>query len=223
MICSQVNILFCDFLVYPANVATPYMALKQSLCSLSIGKIFFVQMSGEQGTYIRDERLINEIAINDQYQTATLYENTVYRLNVQLECGRQSACDLSQNIKVWIDFNDDGHDGAESRIFPHSRSNNYKSDGVYDLEINIPYIDNSNTRAGPHRMRLTVTPSEEYQRDCGYAASPETRDYTVNIIPKAAYAYAGKCLTLHIEEIFFTHIALFHHFKNRLPIQSAHN
>jgi hypothetical protein len=72
-------------------------------------------------------------------------------------------------------------------------------------------------------MRLTVTPSEEYQRDCGYAASPETRDYTVNIVPKAAYAYAGKCLTLHIEEIFFTHIALFHHFKNRLPIQSAHH
>ena len=58
-----------------------------------------------------------------------------------------------------------------------------------------PYIDGRNTKTGPHRMRLTVTPSKEYQRDCGIIEYPETRDYTINIVPKARYP--GKSLPVY--------------------------
>ncbi len=183
------------------------MQVKNSMCSVNIGKLFFVQMSGEQGTSIRDERRMDEISSDDQnrqYQSVTLFENTVYRLNVQTECDRQLnqdtyPCDLSQNVNVWIDFNGDGLDETESRVFPRSSSSNSISDSTYDLEINIPYIDGRNTISGAHRMRLTITPNEEYQRSCGYNDNPETREYTVNIVPKVAYAYPGKYLTIYIE------------------------
>jgi hypothetical protein len=65
--------------------------------------------------------------------------------------------------------------------------------GIYDFEIHIPGIDEQITRSGSHRMRIVVTPSEEYRKKCGNIDSSETREYTVNVIPKAAYR--GNMLT----------------------------
>jgi hypothetical protein len=207
MICSKLDVLFCKFLLVPINIATPYMVLKKSLCSLNIGKISLVQMAGEHGSYIRDDTQSNVISNNEQNRqhiTVTLYEDTNYRLHVQFYCDRQSgrdsfqsSCDLSQNVKAWIDFNDNGYDddGGESRVSTRSLSNNYKAGGTHDVEIYVPYIDGMNTKTGPHRMRLTVMPSNEYQRDCGIIEYPETRDYTINIVPKARYP--GKSLSVY--------------------------
>jgi hypothetical protein len=88
-------------------------------------------------------------------------------------------------VNVFIDFNNDArYDEAESRV-PHRwplRSS--MPLGIYDLEIDIPIIDGQNTKSGPHRMRIVVMPSEEYHRKCGHTDYRETREYTVNIIPK---------------------------------------
>jgi hypothetical protein len=181
------------------------MVLKKSLCSLNLGKIALVQMTGEHGSYIRDDVQTNGISNNEQNRqhiTVTLYEDTTYRLHVQFYCDRQSSrdsfqssCDLSQNVKAWIDFNDNGYDDdGESRVSTRSLSNNYKAGGTHDVEIYVPYIDDSNTKNGPHRMRLTVIPSEEYQRDCGIIEYPETRDYTIDIVPKARYPGKSLCV-----------------------------
>jgi len=200
LICLTYDILFCEFLVVPVDIGSPYMALKQSRCSLSIGKIALVQMAGEQGSYIRDDIQTNAISNNEQNRqqvTVTLYEDTTYRLHVQFNCDRQSACDLSQNVNAWIDFNDDGYDeDGESRVSTRPSSNNYNTGGTHDVEVYVPSIDGWRTKTGPHRMRLTVTPSEEYQRDCGSIDYPETRDYTINIVPKARYP--GKSLSVEL-------------------------
>jgi len=171
------------------------------MCSLSIGRIIFVQMAGEHGSYIRDDIANN--GQNQQYITVTLYEDTTYRLNVKFDCSRQDSrnsfqnpCDLYQNVNAWIDFNDNGYeDDGESRVSSQSGSNGYMSGGSYDLEIYVPYADGRNTIAGPHRMRLTVTPTEEYLRDCGTVEYPESREYTVNIVSKGRYP--GKSMSIY--------------------------
>ncbi|CAF1360183.1 unnamed protein product, partial [Rotaria sordida] len=43
-------------------------------------------------------------------------------------------------------------------------------------------VDERTTKSGPHRMLLTVTPSAEYQRECGDFPYKETREYSVNVI-----------------------------------------
>jgi hypothetical protein len=155
-------------------------------------------MTGEHDSYIQDNIRTNTISNNDQnqqYITVSVYEGTTYQLYVQFNCNgkqfnrgsRENVCNPSQKIIVWIDFNDNDFDDGESRVFPNSVSNDKISGGTYNLEINIPYTDGRNTRAGRHRMRITATPSEEYQRVCGTADYQETRDYTINIITKATY------------------------------------
>jgi hypothetical protein len=191
------------FLLVPADIAAPYMLLKKSTCSLNIGKIVLVQMVGEYESRIQDDTRANAILNDDQNRqslTVTLYEDTIYRLHVQLDCGGQlgrdpfgNVCDLSQNVNVWIDFNDNGFDNAERRVLRRPSSNSYISSGTYDLEISIPLIDGRNTKAGLHRMRLAVMPSKKYRRECGTVKYKETREYTVNIVPKATYP--GKSLS----------------------------
>ena len=43
-------------------------------------------------------------------------------------------------------------------------------------------------RSGHHRMRIVVTASEEYRKKCGRTDYSETREYTVNVVPRATYA-----------------------------------
>ena len=174
------------------------MVLKQSRCSLNIGRIILVEISGEFQSRIHDDVRTNAIGVNNEYReelTVMLYEEMTYRLQVQVKCNRQSdgnmlqdRCDLSQNVKVWIDLNDNEYDDGESRILQHVRPNINVLSNTYDLELYIPPIDGRNIRAGSHHMHVSVVPNEEYQRECGTVQYPETREYTVNILPKATHS-----------------------------------
>ncbi|CAF1296948.1 unnamed protein product, partial [Didymodactylos carnosus] len=169
---------------FPVDIATPYMVLK-SRCALCINKIGLVQMAGEYGSRIQDDTRTNAILNDARYLTVTVYEETMYQLHVQLDCGGQpggdpsdNPCSRSLSVSVWIDFDNNGLDDAESRALRRSWSNNDIPNGAYDLGIHIPSIDGRNTKSENHRMRLTVMPTEEYQRDCGNIGYKETRDYT---------------------------------------------
>ncbi len=197
---------FCEFLLVPINIATPGTILKQSPCNLNIGKIVLVQITGAYGSQIQDDTRTNAISNDDQYQqyqTVTLYEDTTYPLHVQLNCNRKSrknsvqrTCSLSQKVNVWIDFNDNGYDDRESQVLRRARPNGNIPGNTYDLQLHIPTIDGRNTKAGSHRMRITVTPSEKYQGDCGTVNYQEAREYTVNIVPKATYSGNLVCLLI---------------------------
>jgi hypothetical protein len=155
-----------------------------------------VLMAGQQGTEIRDETPTNG-AIGDyqnrNYNTVTLYESTVNILRIQLDCAQQYrddsldyGCILAYHIDVWIDLNDDGKfDEVENRVHHRSLIHSQGPRGTYDLEICIPLIDGTNRKAGPHRMHLSLLPSEDYRKKCGNTDYSETREYTVNIVPKA--------------------------------------
>jgi hypothetical protein len=166
-------------------------------------------MAGEKGTHIRDDIPTNTALSENQnrhHLAVTLNENTVYRLRIQLDCRSYSSkgpsesnCNLAQDVNVWIDLNNDGQfDQTETRV-PH-RWPLYSSMplGIYDFEISIPVINEYNMRSGEHRMRIVVTPSEEYRRKCGHTDYSETREYTVNIVPKAT-TYGGNMLLLITE------------------------
>jgi hypothetical protein len=166
------------------------------LCSLTSAKIMFVLMIGQQGTEIRDETPTNtaiSIYRNRQHMSATLYESTVNVLRIQLDCSQQYrddsldyGCSLGYQINVWIDLNDDEKfDEVENRVHHRSLIQGQGPRGTYDLEICIPLIDDTNTRAGPHRMRISLMTSEDYRKKCDNTGYSETREYTVNVIPKA--------------------------------------
>ncbi|CAF4390889.1 unnamed protein product, partial [Rotaria sp. Silwood2] len=153
-------------------------------------------MAGQQNTEIRDETPTNAMINDYQNQhhfTVTLYESTVNVLRIQLDCAQQSqvnsldnGCRLVYHVEVWIDLNDDGKfDELENRVLHRLLVPNRESRGIYDLEICIPRIDGINTKAGRHRMHLSLTPSEDYRKTYINADYKETRKYTVNIIPKA--------------------------------------
>lgn len=170
------------------------MTLKKSTCQLNVGRIARVQMTGEEGSYILDDRRKNTNDQNRQYLTITLYEDTTYRLNIQFLCGRQlnrasasTICDVDQNINVWIDFNDNGFEESERRIVSYSSSDRYRSSGQYDLDISIPSIDERYIKSGYHRMRLSATINKDYRRTCSKVRIRQIRDYTVHILPKARY------------------------------------
>ena len=148
-------------------------------------------MTGADGSSIRDERKRNSIPNDDPNRNnliVTFYENSNYRLNIQLNCERQTnLCDVDQNVDVWIDFNDNGFDQSERRTGRFSPSNVNQFSGQFQMDISIPSIDRRYIQSGFHRMRVNVTPTEEYQRDCGYTQRAQTRDYTVNLIQKTTY------------------------------------
>ncbi|CAF5113338.1 unnamed protein product [Rotaria magnacalcarata] len=156
-----------------------------------------VHISGELGTQLRDETTtIANIATSDNRNrhdfAVTLYADAAYQVRIQLDCSRQYDSDLLQvdcnfahHVNVWIDLNDDGQfDESENRIYHQSSVNTETSGDMYDLQIFIPIIDDTTTKAGQHRMRLSVTRSEAYRRQCGNADHVETREYTVKIIPR---------------------------------------
>jgi hypothetical protein len=172
---------------------------------MSIGKIVLILMMGVQETQIRDETPTNDalgVTYNRNYLTVTLYEDTTNVLHIQLDCAQQYRvdsvefdCSRAHHVDVWIDLNGDGEfDDTENRVRHRSSINNQLSRSTNDLQISIPEIDDTNTKSGSHRMRIKLTPSEDYRLKCGNTDYSETREYTVNIIPRIAYA--GKICSL---------------------------
>lgn len=162
-------------------------------------------MAGERGSEIRDDKpastLLNDYQ-NQHHLAVTIHENTVYLLRVQLDCAWQlntdlfeHGCNLAQDVNVWIDLNNDGR-FDESEIGAPYRwpVTSYMPQGVYDLQIYAPLIDSKYMRTGQHRMRLVVASSENYRRICGRTDYNETRDYTVNIIPRTGYLGKYYCV-----------------------------
>ena len=168
-------------------------------------------MTGERGTQIRDDMptnaLIND-SQNQHHMAVTLYESTVYLLRIRLDCSWQlnsdlfdNGCNLAQDVNVWIDLNDDGEfDESEIRAPHRWPVTSYMADGIYDLQISIPEIDDKYIKTGRHRMRLVVMPSENYRRICGHADYNETREYTINIVPRMKYP--GKYSSVYCWSLF---------------------
>jgi hypothetical protein len=163
-------------------------------------------MTGEQNTEIHDETPMNDalsVYYNRHHVTIGLYEDTMNMLHIVVDCTRQSHidsvesdCSLAHYVDTWIDLNDDGEfDDTENRVRHRSLKNNQLLRSTYDLQISIPEIDGRNTKSGSHRMRIKLSTSEDYRLKCDNADYSETREYTVNIIPRIAYA--GKnCLQI---------------------------
>jgi hypothetical protein len=166
-------------------------------------------MAGEQGTQIRDNIPLNTLLSENQnrhHLAVSLHENTIYRLRIQLDCQERAGgglpdikCNFAQDVNVFIDFNNDERfDETESRVPHRWPLRSTLPLGIYDFEIEIPAIDRLNTRSGSHRMRIVVTPSEEYRRKCGSTDYRDTKEYTINIIPRAV-AHRGNMFLLIIE------------------------
>lgn len=181
----------------PRAIATPYGVLQRARCALCINKIGLVELDGEHGSRIHED-IRTLILSNDgrgrQSVTAQVYEGSNYRLSVQLDCGGQlssdladSPCSRSLSIAVWIDYNDNNYNDEQSQLLIRSWSPNDAPTGIYSLDIRVPGIDNSVTKRGPHRMTLTVTPSDEYVRECGAFPYQETRQYTIDVLPRQIY------------------------------------
>lgn len=202
----------CDLATFLVDVKLPYLTLADNVCSLSNGRIALVIMAGEQGTQIRDNILTNTLLSENQnrhHLAVTLYENTIYRLRIQLDCyqisggnSRETNCNLAQDVDVSIDFNNDGRfDETEGRVPQRWPLRSAMPLGIYDFEIDIPVIDRMKTIHGPHRMRIVVVPSEEYRRKCGNTDYRETREYTINVISRTTPR--GSTLFLNTREISF--------------------
>ncbi|UJR23071.1 hypothetical protein I4U23_026095 [Adineta vaga] len=190
----------------PAPIATNFggyeldkshLLLKNSMCTQSLGKILLVQMTGEHGSNIQDDLRTGGYASDyqdRQYPAVTLYEGTTYRLHLEFDCGQarnrypsENNCDLSQNINVWIDFDDDNSYDTENLVSPRTRPTNYISGNSYNVDIRIPTIDGRTIRSGTHRMSIGVIPTDAYLSTCGAGNFQSKREYTVNLVPKATY------------------------------------
>ena len=154
-----------------------------------------VLVGGEHETFIRDDASTNTAisGYNSRDKTAvTLFGDTIYLIRVRLDCPSPNGgdsleidCNLAHHVNVWIDLNDDGkYDESESRVHHRATIDEESPGHGYDLQIIIPVIDGTYTKAGQHRMRLGVMRSEAYRRNCGDAGHSDTREYTVNIIPR---------------------------------------
>lgn len=151
-------------------------------------------MAGEKGTEIRDDlpRISeNSPYENEHHQAVTLFENTIYLIRVQLDCRTQldteltrTGCNLAQDVFIAIDRNHDGRFDETEMGTPYRWPvTSYMAEGVYDLQLHVPTIQDTYTRQETSRMRIFVLPSNYYIRNCGYTAYNETREYEVTVIP----------------------------------------
>ena len=152
-------------------------------------------MTGELGTHIRDDTPLNTLVSPNQnrhHLAVTLYENTVYRIRIQLDCDRPTSkgiydtnCNLAREVNAWIDVNNDERfDETEGRFLNRGPLRTSVGLGLYDFEISIPAIDGRILRSGTHRVRISVSPNKEYQDKCGQNGNTELREYTFNIIAR---------------------------------------
>lgn len=138
-----------------------------------------ILLTGQDNSEIRDQ--------NQYHGNVTLYESSVYVLRIRLDCVKQyqSDCNLSYDINAWIDFNDDENfDDFENRVHPHALMLGKEQDGFHNLEISTPKLDGVKTKLGQHRMSLNIKPNVDNRKICHDQDYSETREYTVNIIPK---------------------------------------
>ena len=165
---------------------------------MNTGRISLVIMAGERGTEIRDDKPTNALLNSYQNQhhlAVTIYEHTVYLIRIQLDCSWQldrelfeNGCNLAQDVHIWIDLNNDGRFDESEMGTPYRWPvTSYMAQGIYDMQLYIPSLDNKYLRTGPHRMRIVVQHSESYRLICGLIDYNETRDYTINIIPRTGY------------------------------------
>jgi hypothetical protein len=195
----------------PSNIIIRDPIIRDPICSQNAGKITLVIMAGEKGTEIRDDKGAT-VLLNDyrsrHHLAVTIYEHTVYLFRVQLDCAWQlntelfaHGCNLAQDVNVWIDLNNDGRfDESEMGVPYRWPVTSYMPHGIYDIQLNIPLIDGRYMRTGQHRMLLSVLSSEDYRRICGRIDYNETREYSVNIIPRSGYV--GKYFSIYWWTIF---------------------
>lgn len=185
-----------ECLLFVVIAIVPPLKKGNSDCSVGPARIMLISMLGHQDTEIRDRTPANAAisdSQNQRHSNVTLYENSVNVLRMQLDCGQQprdelvnDSCSLTYHINVWIDLNDDGTlDDFENRVIHRSLVSSQGQRGLYDLEVCVPAIDGTHTKAGRHRMHLSLMPNEDYRRACGSVDYRETREYTVHVIPKA--------------------------------------
>lgn len=190
------NVTIVKYKTESANIGIPLMRLSDNVCSQVNSKVVLVIMAGELGTHIRDDTPLNTIIRDNQdrhHMGITLYENTIYRIRIQLDCDQSSSrstyhqnCNLAQDVNVFIDFNNDGvFDESETRV--NDRWPLYTSVGlgIYDLDLPIPNLGERGLRGGSHRMRVVVKSSDEYVYKCRSSGYQETREYSVNVIPRS--------------------------------------
>jgi hypothetical protein len=155
-------------------------------------------MAGEKGTQIRDDTPPNPLLgdyQSEHHKAVTIFEHTVYLIRIQLDCSWQlnpelfeKGCNLAQDVNVWIDLNDDGrYDESEIGAPYRWPVTSYLPEGIYDMQIYVPTIDSRYMTNRQHRMRIVVLDNENYRRTCGRTDYTETREYMVNIIPRARY------------------------------------
>ncbi|CAF3002432.1 unnamed protein product [Rotaria sp. Silwood2] len=175
-------------------------------CSEGNNAIFMVKLLGEQNTEILDEtkKCSSTNNYNDRSDIAvTLFDNTVYGLQIELCCVKQSDydnlssqdssvfqthCDNARYLGVWIDFNDDGtFDERTERLAPNDWYREDPQMTRYDLSIAIPGIDDRYYFSGQHRMRIVLSQDERNRKPCQATGYGEVRDYTVQIMQTTAH------------------------------------
>lgn len=165
--------------------------LKDPFCSLNPGQVIFIEIQGEEGTKIDDKTQTN-IINNPQDFIVTLYEQSINIVRIKMDCNGEYLsksikyhCRHAYHVVIWIDLNNNGiFDNIEKRIEHRSSINTNISQDTYHLQISIPTIDGINTKIGKHNMKIKIIPSKLYKRKCEKSSYSETRQYTVNIIPK---------------------------------------
>lgn len=197
------NITIVRYKVPDNEIGISYLKLSDDVCSQTNSKVVLVIMTGELGTHIRDDTALKTIVRETQnrhHLGVTLYENTIYRIRIQLDCDQSSSrstyhqrCNLAQDVNVLIDFNNDGvFDDSESRVPDRWPLHTSAGLGIYDLDIAIPVIGDHGLRGGNHRMRIVVKSSYEYIDKCGSSSEyQESREYSVNVISRVS-SYRGK-------------------------------
>lgn len=189
-----VDDLSIPFRLDPANYADSNRIAGWVGCNLCLNKIGLVTMDGDDGSSINDDARTYS---HGQYRRAfviTLYEDSLHHLRVQLDCGgyfgddsTNTACSGSLSAQLWIDYNDNGYDDDESRLMRRGWSANSAPNGAFDLDVQVPSIDDRSTRVGTHTMRVMIMPSHEYISRCGTVDYRETKEYTVNLIRRPRY------------------------------------
>ena len=173
--------------------------MSDRVCTQSYGRIVLVLVAGERGTEIRDQTPNNTII--DRYQNrhhmaVTLYENTNYRIRIQLDCEVMSSrgplksdCNLALDVNVLIDQNNDRRYDKTETVTPHHRPLQSSAPlGLYDYYIRTPVSANEyyRRRNERHLMRIVVKPSDEQITKCGHTDYAEFREYSLNIISRTA-------------------------------------
>ena len=154
---------------------------------VTLAKLTLVSLAGYGNTEIRDQRSQNAMEKNEQtssYQSVTLYESSVNTVRIQLTCD-DGNCHPTYHINVWIDLNDDEEfDDFENRVHQQSFTLSQEQESTYDLELCLPKVDGIKTKIGQHRMSLSLTPTVAGRKSFDILNANDTRQYTVNILPK---------------------------------------